>query len=226
MMTFDQFFMCVTVLLLIAFLSACAVPAASRSSSASPESTPATQPPGTAWVAAPSAELPQGFPAPGSVGQIIVKNYPASRAAVASAGSDHGRSSLFYPLFNHIQRNHIAMSAPVELEFTPATQDAGPATEPKSMAFIYGDPGLGRPGPDGSVMVVDMPATTVVSIGVQGAYTAKRFWAATEQLNNWLAAHRNKFRASGEPRYLAYNSPFVLPFMRYGEVQIPVTAQR
>jgi hypothetical protein len=211
---------------ILTFLAACAAPSAKPPAAAQQQPAAATAPASTAWVAPPSADLPKGFPAPGPVGQVMLKDYPAYRAAMTSApaGSGGGRSSLFYPLFNHIQRNHIPMSAPVEMEFTAATTEPAYAPEPTSMAFIYGDPAMGKLGPDGPVTVVDVPAMKVVSVGVQGSYTVKRFATATERLKTWLAAHNPELKTCGEPRYLGYNSPFVLPFMRYGEVQIPVCA--
>jgi len=62
----------------------------------------------------------------------------------------------------------------------------------------------------------------VVSIGVRGNYTDHRFTEALGRLTKWLDANRDEFRVVGPPRYLGYNSPFVLGFLRYGEVQLPV----
>lgn len=184
------------------------------------------QPGASAWVAAPSADLPQGFPPPGPVGQIMVKNYPAYRAAVATAGTGSGRKNdaLFFLLFKHIQRHDIPMSAPVEMQYAQPEGDGASARAPASMAFIYGRPAIGQPGPDGAVQVVDVAAQQVVSIAVRGSYTAQRFWTAVAQLQAWLDANKTQYRPTGQPRYLAYNSPFVLPFMRSGEVQIPIVS--
>jgi len=46
---------------------------------------------------------------------------------------------------------------------------------------------------------------------------------AMSKLDAYLAANDEQFTRSGAPRYMGYNSPFVLPHLRYGEVQIPVT---
>ena len=170
------------------------------------------------------AKLPSGFPAPGPVGQVIVKDYPDARAAVVRSAdrgerADEGR--MFKPLFNHIKSNEIAMSAPVEITWTPPTEK-GDDAEPVSMAFFYVDPGIGRPGPDGSVEVLDVQRLKVASVGVRGSYSSEHFEAAVGQLRAWLAEHPGKYRVSGPPRYLGYNSPFVPWFLRYGEVQLPV----
>src|SRR5205085_11574810 len=104
---------------------------------------------------------------------IFIKEYPAYRAAFATADPAHPTSnSMFYPLFNHIEKNHVAMSAPVEI-----TYDAKGAAEPMAMAFIYGDPSVGKTGQDENVQVVDVPAMKVASLGITGSYTDKQFAA-------------------------------------------------
>ena len=46
--------------------------------------------------------------------------------------------------------------------------------------------------------------------------------AGLEKLEAWMAANPGRLRAVGPPRYLAYNSPFVPGFLKFGEVQLPV----
>jgi hypothetical protein len=176
------------------------------------------------WVASPSAPLPKGFPQPGPPGQVIVKDYPDYRAAVTRSGDDAkgGTNSLFFPLFDHIQKNQIAMSAPVEMTYASSQEHESKDSSPRSMAFIYGDPSAGKLGTDGPVQVMEVPAMTVASIGVTGTYTEEHFREAQGQLQAWLKDHASQYVVAGNPRYLAYNSPFVLPFMRYGEVQVPI----
>jgi hypothetical protein len=165
------------------------------------------------------ASLPKGYPAPGPVGQIIVKQYPAARIAV-NRGSD--QDSMFMPLFNHIKKREIAMSSPVEI--TWSDPQAKPAeSKPTAMAFVYREPGLGAPGVDGKVEVLDVPPQTFLSIGVRGSYNREHLVEGVKALRSWLAAHSTEYREAGPPRYLGYNSPFVPWFMRFGEVQIPVT---
>lgn len=158
------------------------------------------------------ADHPEGFPGPGKVNQVVVKSYPAyRRAVVTNAGSAENR--MFGQLFDHIKRNKVAMTAPVEMTF----DDAG-AT---SMAFLYGDPTLGSPGRDGSVEVTDRPGVQVVSLGIRGRYTKQRFMDGCRRLEAWLSI-TDDWESCGEARYLAFNSPFVPGFLRYGEVQIPI----
>ena len=84
------------------------------------------------------APLPEGYPEPGPVGQITIKRYPACRLArtPVADGRPNGREqgNAFMTLFRHIQKNEIAMTAPVEM-----TYHAQPAAEPveTQMAFLY-----------------------------------------------------------------------------------------
>ncbi len=183
------------------------------------------------------ADLPDGFPPPGPVGEVIVKTYPPYRMALvegSALGQSADQDDMFGPLFRHIQRNDIPMTAPVEMGY-PATASAeatdGPDTptarRPASMAFLYGDPAVGAPGPDprdSRVVVKDAPAVVVISVAVRGSYSDRNFEWGLARLESWLAENSGRYRPVGEPRYLGYNSPFVPSFLRLGEVQIPVEA--
>ena len=171
------------------------------------------------------AKLPAGFPAPGPVGEIIVKEYPAYRLARIQRGEggvQGGPNVMFRPLFNHIRRNDIAMTAPVEMGYPEHVEPGDGAT---SMAFLYGEPSWGTSGADAAdqrVVVEDVPAMTVLSIGVRGGYTDANFAKAISKLEAWVQQREDEVCVVGPPRYLAYNSPFVLGFLKYGEVQLPV----
>jgi len=176
------------------------------------------------------AKLPAGFPPPSAVDEVVIKEYPAYRLArVSSAAMGQnakGRANpdgMFMPLFRHIQRNKIAMTAPVEMEYGAKADDGVPVAE--SMAFLYGEPTIGSVGKDAGdprVEVVDMPAMTVISVAVRGEYNARNFQKALTKLEDWIEANPGNVRVVGAARYLAYNSPFVPGVMRYGEVQWPV----
>ena len=180
------------------------------------------------------AKLPQGFPPPGPVGEVIVKDYPPYRLArfrAVEASRLVSSDDMFMPLFNHIKRNDIAMTAPVEIEYAGSSAPADAAgtmdgqQHATSMAFMYAAPNLGAAGRDPAderVVVEDIPAMTVLSIGVRGGYTEKNFAAALAKLDDWLAASQERLRVAGPPRYLAYNSPFVPWFLKFGEVQLRV----
>lgn len=172
------------------------------------------------------AELPAGFPPPGPVGRIVVKDYPAYRAArtamVAESrrgGGDRpiGQNTAFGRLFRHITTHDVKMTAPVEMAYDASRQ------APISMAFLYEHPAQGSTGPsEGNVEVVDLPAMKVVSIGLRGSDSRQQVEAVAEKLAAWLTTNATRYEAAGPMRYLGYNSPFVLPYMRFGEVQLPV----
>ncbi|MBN1341584.1 MAG: heme-binding protein [Phycisphaerae bacterium] len=181
------------------------------------------------------ASLPEGFPGPGPVGEVIMKDYPAYRLARMTSkaeGVSGGSDGMFRPLFNHIKRNKIPMTAPVEMGYPAEPAELASLTgqtkgmrSAESMAFLYGDPSWGRLGADPSdrrVEVEDVPAMTVLSVGVRGSYTDGKFAAALKTLHEWVAANPRRVKVVGPPRYLGYNSPFVLWFLRYAEVQLPV----
>jgi hypothetical protein len=182
------------------------------------------------------ASLPKGFPPPGPVGRVIIKDYPAYRLARVKSGvngASGDSDSMFRPLFNHIKRNDIPMTAPVELGYRADGSEpaglkpkAGDARSAESMAFLYRDPSWGKVGSDQAdarVVVDDMPATTVLSVGVRGSYNDANMVAGLKKINEWMAANPGRVQVVGPARYLGYNSPFVPWFMRYGEVQVPVT---
>jgi len=166
------------------------------------------------------AKLPQGFPAPGPVGEVIVKTYPAHRLA-RTAAAEGGDNRMFMRLFGHIKRNEIAMTAPVTMDWSGEPAERG---GPESMAFLYAKPDLGQAGPDpadAAVTVADIPEVTVVSIGLRGGYGKKTFRKGAEQLEAWLAEHP-EWQPDGPPRMLAYNSPFVPGLLKYSEIQRPI----
>ena len=162
------------------------------------------------------ARQPASFPRPGKIGQIKLKSYPEYRAAVVR-NATLPDSQMFRRLFQHIKRNKIAMTAPVEMTFDENGQE--------SMSFLYADPSLGEAGWDGDVEVIDVPSTSVVSIAIRGSYKKSRFDEAVVRLQSWLDKHPD-WRATAKPRYLGFNSPFVPGFFRLGEIQVPVERRR
>jgi hypothetical protein len=166
------------------------------------------------------AKLPEGFPQPGPTGQVVFKRYPAYRAAWATVptAKESNSNSLFGSLFKHIQRNKIAMTAPVEMGYDRDSTTAGPV----SMAFMYADTRMGKLGNDQGVQVKDNPAVDVLSVTVRGSYSSKTYEAAVTQLKAHAAEHAQLYEVAGSPRVLGYNSPFVPWFLRVSEVQLPV----
>lgn len=164
------------------------------------------------------ARLPKGFPNPTPVGEIKVKRYPAYRLArteMPAGRSGEGRA--FFALFEHIVRNKIEMTAPVELTYS--TSKETPRGE--AMAFLYENAELGSLGSEGSVEVIDAPAMTTVTIGVRADHSAERIAEAKERLERWLA-QQDEYKAAGKLRVMGYNSPMVPVERRYLEVEMPV----
>lgn len=169
------------------------------------------------------AKVPEGFPEFTPVHHIEVKTLPDYRMARASMPTtqDRGGNGAFWKLFSHIKRNEIAMTAPVQMDYTGSDEDA----EVASMAFLYGSQKIGAPGQDSAdntVEIIDLPEQDVVSIGVRGRMTPDSLEVAHRQLLKWLDDHKSEYRAAGPLRRMGYNSPFISEDRAFFEVQIPV----
>jgi len=160
------------------------------------------------------SSLPAGFPEPGPVGEVIEKEYPRYRLARADG------NRAFWTLFNHIKKNRIPMTAPVEMTMT----DEGDTLRQTDMAFLYERPGQGEAGSDGAVKVLDGKPVTVLSIGIRGPLTAVAIREARAAVERRLG-EREDLRQTGKWRLLGYNSPMVPAMKRFWELQIPVVAK-
>ena len=167
------------------------------------------------------APLPVGFPKPTPVGEIRVQQYPKYRLARTDMTLLEGRA--FWTLFNHIKQREIAMTAPVEMNYTP---DKGGSLNKSSMSFLYRSTEQGQIEVDGKVAVVDVPAQLAVSIGLRGDATKEKVNDAKRRLEEWLRVHGDEYEPVGTIRVLGYNSPFVADQRKLTEVQIPVSSKR
>ncbi|MEQ1633839.1 MAG: heme-binding protein [Planctomycetota bacterium] len=163
------------------------------------------------------ADLPKGFPPFAAVDEIELRDYPAYRMVKAPMRKN-GSMSAFWMLFNHIKKNDIAMTTPVQIDF----ESDGTAAQEASMAFLYGDPAIGEAAVAGKVDVVDVAAQTVLSLGARGYERQDRLEELHRRLQQFLAAHASEFEPAGTMRMLNYNSPSVGDDRRYFEVQLPV----
>lgn len=180
---------------------------------------------GDAWVCGVSripTKLPVGYPPPTPIGAIELKWYPSvRRAAVDWQGpADMGSNFAFWPLFRHIDRSGIAMTAPVEIDYNDV-ESAEERPGQWRMAFLYEKFTDGPEGEFGRVKVEDQPPVVVVSAGVRGPYRVTNDQQALEALEAWLAEHPEWERA-GPPRVLRYNGPEMPAPRKWSEVQIPV----
>ena len=172
------------------------------------------------------APLPEGFPDPTPPGEVAVKAYPAYRSAKAEGEGmsiDSG-DFLFWPLFRHISKNEIAMTAPVINTYSDERMLTGDdARGEVSMEFLYRRPDQGKAGKDGALVVVgDHPAGSVVSLGIQGRMSEESMRHGFETLKSWLVEHEDEWKASGPPRRLGYHGPMTPEAERLWEVQIPI----
>ena len=170
--------------------------------------------------------LPEGYPAPTPPGAIELKRYPLVRRAEigGTMTPDWGMNFAFFPLFNHIKRREIAMTAPVEMNYQGL--EAAGAEKPSSwtMSFVYRTPEQGAAGVDPKderVRIEDVPPMTVVAVGMRGPYKMGRMNKGITQLRDWLA-QQSDWEAAGEPRTLFYNGPEASSRDLWSEVQIPV----
>lgn len=169
-------------------------------------------------------KLPVGYPAPTPPGAIELKHYPSIRRAEFTSEQAAGLMGQrgFWPLFQHIQRNDIAMTAPVEMEYADTDKDA--KADQWTMAFLYHVPEngpTGRDGDDQRVVIIDTEPKTFLSLGVRGTQGWTGVLTLAERLDAWLAEHP-EWRRTGMPRTLGYNGPNVRMTDQWWEVQIPV----
>jgi DNA gyrase inhibitor GyrI len=164
------------------------------------------------------APLPEGWPDLTPVGEVRIQEYPVYRAASVDAkGANDAMNPMFYQLFNHIKKEGIPMTAPVDMGFDPDQPKSGPTR----MAFLYRSTEQGAIGPDGKVLVEDFKPATFASLGMRGSYRSETLDLEYKKLTQWLE-QQDEWRAAGPPRYLGYNSPGVPASLRFGELQIPV----
>jgi hypothetical protein len=143
------------------------------------------------------APLPEGWPTPGPYDQVTTKTLPAYRAAFAKAG---GRGTSFWTLFLHIQKNNIPMTSPVEMSMTENEANLDMA----SMAFLYQNDQVGKPGAAGSVEVKDVPKAEVLSYTWQGTDSKDNVAKAKAAIDAALA---EKKLTLDRYRLLGYNGP-------------------
>lgn len=166
-----------------------------------------------------AASFPQGFPQPTPIGVIEVKQYPAYRGVTYLHSGDltQATRAAFNPLFQHISSNNISMTTPVEARYL----EDGNFNPQAEVSFLYSHPEITPQQVQGDVEVKNTPAMTVVSIGVQGAYTWESYQMNLQRLQTWLKSHP-EHTIVGAPRRLFYNSPMTPEDLKYSEVQIPI----
>lgn len=164
------------------------------------------------------AEMPADFPTFRGLGEIELREYPTYRMARATMRGRGATMGSFWTLFQHIQKNDIAMTAPVQVDYVVTEQ----GEREGSMAFLYGSPEVGPAGNAGKVEVVDVPKLTVLSIGSRGSDSAARIEEMSQRMRDWVTANAAKWEVAGPIRTMGYNGPSVRGDKRYFEVQLPI----
>lgn len=169
--------------------------------------------------------LPEGYPGPTPPGAIELKTYPKVRLAEVRGkeNPDRGMNRAFWPLFNHIKRHEIAMTSPVQMEYSGLRSDSATQAGSWSMAFLYRTPDLNAPGVEGPVRVYDAEPVTVLAIGLKGDYSLSLVEKGRRALGEFLAANP-QWEAVGDWRALYYNGPSLMFWDKWAEVQVPVRA--
>lgn len=165
--------------------------------------------------------LPVGYPPPTPPGAIEIKRYPSVRRA------EHDGRDSFWPLFRHISRRNIAMTSPVEMDYSGAVRPDGEGgtrverPESTTMSFLYRVPEDGPTGEDRSVRVVDTEPVTVIALGQRGAYSWRQDREGIAKLLEWVKANP-EWEQAGEPRAFYYNGPDRRNADKWSEVQVPI----
>jgi len=170
--------------------------------------------------------LPAGYPTPTPPGAIEIKRYPVVRRAEigGTISPDWGMNFAFFPLFNHIKRQEIAMTSPVEMDYEKLGEKGAEKPSSWKMSFVYRTTDLGPTGvdpKDDRILIEDVPPMTVLSVGMQGPYKLNRVKKGLETLRTWLSEHA-EWEEAGDPRSLYYNGPEMGEQEKWSEVQIPV----
>jgi hypothetical protein len=147
------------------------------------------------------------------VGTIEVKELPAVTALSASGPGAYfsNSGSPFMTLFRFIQKNEIPMTVPVEAD-----------VDVNRMRFFVGPSReRGDVAADAGVQVQRLPARTVVSMGLRGSYTQKRFEHGLREVRAWLE-RQESWTADGQPYAVYWNAPYVPGWFKRSEVHVPV----
>lgn len=153
-----------------------------------------------------------------AAGEIKVKTLPARKAMTADGAGAYfdGADSVFMKLFRYIDRNNVAMTVPVESEVAE-----------NRMRFFVGADDKDRALTNATdVVLTEVPARTVVSMGLRGGYTKDTYDRGVAALKAWLETNKADWASDGEPYAVYWNGPFMPGFMKKSEVHWPVKSLR
>ena len=147
------------------------------------------------------------------VGKIEIKEIAQRIALEASVQSPYfgGNNNLFRTLFRYISNNGVAMTVPVEAEMQPGKMRFFVGAKDANKKLLSID----------DVEVRNLEPITVISIGIRGSYSEKRFKKNEKALLEWLAEN-GQYEAVSNPYGVYWNSPFVPGFLKRSEIHLPV----
>jgi len=151
---------------------------------------------------------------PTPVGEIEVKLLPerlAFSATEPAGDADDARNHLFRMNYQFLKTNQLAMTTPVERTMTEPTMRFYVPRDATDKALV----------PTPGVKVEPLHPRTVVSVGMRGGYSERRFRHGEHRLHAWLTAHP-EWRATGEAYGAYWNGPMMPAPLRRMEVHIPV----
>ena len=147
------------------------------------------------------------------VGKIVVLELPERMAMEASTDKSYfsENNGLFRKLFRYINQNDISMTTPVEADINPG-----------KMRFFVGSKDLSRKiVSSDQVQIRKIPPRKVVSIGIRGSYSEKKFLDNVSRLTQWLDQNTN-FEPDGAPYGVYWNGPFIPSPFKRSEIHIPI----
>ncbi len=169
-----------------------------------------------------SAPLPEGFPPLTPPNQIEVKQYPPYRVATYQTEGELSLAAnqAFSPLFQHISSNQISMTSPVETRY-PLSTFEGSTSGKAEVSFLYRNLDIIPQEIADNIEVKDIPAMTVVSLGLQGGYSYQSYQEGLRLLTNWLKENP-EYQRVGNPRRFFYDGPYKPDMLKRSEIQIPL----
>jgi hypothetical protein len=167
-----------------------------------------------------------------SDGPIEIRSYAPMVVAetVVEGSQERAGSRAFRTLFNYIDgdntaRREIAMTAPVTQQRAPEKiAMTAPVTQQRedggwAVRFVLPASYTLETAPeptDPAVRIREIPAHRVAAIRYSGTWSAERYAAHLQTLQDWLGARG--LETAGEPVWARYDAPYVPWFLRRNEV--------
>lgn len=151
------------------------------------------------------------------VGKIQIIDIPQRVALETSSQKSYFSedNGLFRKLFKYINNNDLSMTTPVEAEINPG-----------KMRFFVGKKDLEKDFKNSSQVIVrKLPPMKVVSIGIRGSYSEKRFNENLSKLSKWLTENK-KYESLGDAYGVYWNGPFVPGPFKRSEVHLPIRLKK